>query len=135
MMKKSLIALAVLASLILPIALSAQSFGLDYSEAASAILSSGSRAAQVRAIRTVPSVGVIRVANGTSPRLGLIDENISALIISTERNHAGIVKLRAALSSNAATRRALATNGRCHQSRGWRADWLKRLAARVCNLI
>jgi hypothetical protein len=110
-MKISVIALVILTNLSLPHVLSAQSFGLDYSEASSAILSSGSRAAQVRAIKNVPSVGVIRVANGTSPRLGLIDENISTLIISTERNHAGIVKLRAALSSNPATRRALIANG------------------------
>jgi hypothetical protein len=110
-MKKLLLTLTILAGISLSHSLYAQSFGIDFSEAQSAILSSGSRASQIRAIKSVPSIGVIRVANGTSPRLGLIDENISTLIISTERNHAGIVKLRAALAANATTKRALAANG------------------------
>lgn len=111
MIKKSVIALAVLASLSLPPSLSAQSFSLDPSEAATAILSAGTRAAQIRGPRSVPSVGVIHVGNDSSPTMGLIDENIRTLIISTQRNHAGIVKLRAALVANATTKRALAANG------------------------
>jgi hypothetical protein len=110
-MIKKIAALTLFASLTLPHAASAQSFGLDYQEAASAILSAGLRASQVRALKSVPSVGVIYVAHGGSHRLGFIDENISTLIISSERNHAGILKLRAALSSNPATKQALSANG------------------------
>ena len=109
MIKKLLVVLTL--SRVLPQPAWAQSVGFDYNEAASAILSASSRAGNIRALGAVPSLGVIWVAHGSAPRLGFIDENISTLLISAQRNHSGIIKLRAALAANPATRQALTAHG------------------------
>ena len=111
MIHKILATLTLSFALALPISASAQSFGVDYNEAASAILSARADAAKVRSLKAVPSLGVIRVANGSTTRLSSIDENITTLIISSERNHANIAQLRSALMANPVTKQALLGHG------------------------
>lgn len=95
----------------LPITSQAQVDSSNYSELASAILSAGSASAKIRNLKSVPSVGIVRVQFGFVPRLSDDGENTSTLLLSAERNSAGIAKLRAALNSNPVTRSALAEHG------------------------
>ncbi len=82
------------------------------SDAVPTIMSAGSRAAAVRQLKNVPSVGVVNLAvrpsilrdDGSSP-------DYFEIRSSANRNAAGIRKLRAALSANPVTRRALERRG------------------------
>ena len=105
---------AVLAAallLALPISTQAQVDSSNYSESASAILSAGSASAKIRNLKSVPSVGIVRVQFGFVPRLGEDGENASTLLLSAERNSSSIAKLRAALANNPVTRHALEQHG------------------------
>ena len=95
----------------LPITSQAQVDSSNYSESASAILSAGSASAKIRNLKSVPSVGIVRVQFGFVPRLSDDGENTSTLLLSAERNSAGIAKLRAALAGNPVTRHALEQHG------------------------
>jgi hypothetical protein len=97
--------------LALPINVQAQVDSSNYSESASAILSAGSASAKIRTLKSVPSVGVVRVQFGFVPRLSNDGENTSTLLLSAERNSAGIAKLRAALAVNPVTRNVLELHG------------------------
>jgi hypothetical protein len=90
----------------------AQVTELDASLAYSAIMSAGSRAAQVARLRNVPSVGVVRLDIRRSPAW----DNGSIPSIYEYRNlaakHAGgIARLQRALRVNSVTRHALAARG------------------------
>jgi hypothetical protein len=103
--------LAATLTLTLPITSQAQVDSSNYSETASAILSAGSTSAKIRSLKSVPSIGIVRVQFGFVPRLSNDGENTSTLLISAERNGAGIAKLRSALASNSVTRQALVQQG------------------------
>jgi hypothetical protein len=97
----------MMAPLALPGAM-AQVTGADIQMASSAIMSAGTRAAKVKAIKRVPSVGVVRLDVGPM----LSDEPDPAdYRIMVSRNSAGVNKLRQALRANPATRAALAKHG------------------------
>ena len=85
----------------------------DLSMGVAIIMSAGSRAAAVRALKQVPSVGVVRLDIRRSPRMfddsGLPD--VSEFRIAAGRHAAGIAKLRSALKANPVTRKALAARG------------------------
>lgn len=106
-----LMALAVLAAPMAsaPVTL-AQVSGPDIQLASSAIMNAGTRAAKVRAIKKVPSVGVVRL--DVNPELGWGDLPTPAEFrIMVSKNAGGVAKLRQALSANPATRAALAKRG------------------------
>lgn len=94
-----------------PITSQAQVDSSNYSETASAILSAGSASAKIRSLKSVPSLGIIRVQFGFVPRLSNDGENTSTLLLSAERNSAGITKLRSALAGNPVTRQTLQQHG------------------------
>jgi hypothetical protein len=83
----------------------------DALDAQSAILSSGSRAAQVSSVKDVPSVGVVNL----NTRRGLrFDDDVPTreeFRISAAKNAIGIRRLRKALGANPVTRAALAEHG------------------------
>ena len=110
-MKTYSVILAATLLLALPVASQAQVDNSNSSETASAILSAGSTSAKIRSLKSVPSVGVVRVQFGFAPRLSNDGENVSTLLLSAERNSAGIAKLRAALAGNPVTRHALEQHG------------------------
>lgn len=88
----------------------AQVSGADIQRASSAIMNAGNRASQVKAIKRVPSVGVVRLdVNPMSVFSDLPDPAEYRIMVS--RNAAGVAKLRQALRSNPATREALAKRG------------------------
>jgi hypothetical protein len=88
----------------------AQVSGADIQMANSAIINAGSRAAKVKAIKKVPSVGVVRLdVNSMSPFSNLPDPAEYRIMVS--KNAAGVNKLRQALRANPATRAALARRG------------------------
>ena len=99
-----------------PLPAFAGSFALSASPGASdavpVIMSAGSRAAAVKRLKNVPSVGVVKLA--TRPSM-LRDDNSGPdyfeIRISASKNAAGIRKLRAALAANPVTRRALERRG------------------------
>ena len=103
--------LAATILLALPITSQAQVDSSNYSETASAILSAGSASAKIRSLKSVPSLGIIRVQFGFVPRLSNDGENTSTLLLSAERNSAGIAKLRSALADNPVTRQTLQQHG------------------------
>ena len=81
----------------------AQVNGADIQLATSAIMNAGSRAAKVKAIKKVPSVGVIRLDfNSMSPWSDLPTESDYRIMVS--KNAGGVAKLQQALRSNPATR-------------------------------
>ena len=94
-----------------PITSQAQVDSSNYSETASAILSAGSASAKIRSLKSVPSLGIVRVQFGFVPRLSNDGENTSTLLLSAERNSAGIAKLRSALAGNPVTRQTLQQHG------------------------
>lgn len=110
-MKTYSVILAATLLLALPVASQGQVDNSNSSETASAILSAGSTSAKIRSLKSVPSVGVVRVQFGFAPRLSNDGENVSTLLLSAERNSAGIAKLRAALAVNPVTRHALEQHG------------------------
>jgi hypothetical protein len=88
----------------------AQVRGADIQLANSAIMNAGSRAGKVKAIKRVPSVGVVRLdANPMSPWSDL--PSPAEFRIMASRNAAGVAKLQNALQANPATRAALAKRG------------------------
>ena len=94
--------------------LSAQAFAFgedDVTAAQSAIMSAGSRAAAVRRLRAVPSVGVVDLRFRAHPRFRSELPDAAEFRISAEKNWAGVRRLRAALAANPVTRAALAAHG------------------------
>lgn len=88
----------------------AQVSGADVQRASSAIMNAGSRASTVKAIKRVPSVGVVRLDfNSMSPWSNLPTPAEYRIMVS--KNAAGVAKLRQALRANPATRAALARRG------------------------
>lgn len=83
----------------------------DAMAAEAAMMSAANRAAQVRQIKKVPSVGVIDLRFRTVPRFTDNVPDISELQIYAQRNAGGIARLRKALAANSVTRAALAENG------------------------
>jgi hypothetical protein len=89
----------------------AQAFGSDGYKAEAAILSAGSRAAAVKRLRAVPSVGVVNLKIRTVPRFRTNETDVAEYKISAGKNFGGIQRLRNALASNPVTRRALSSRG------------------------
>jgi hypothetical protein len=88
----------------------AQVSGADIERASSAIMNAGNRASKVKAIKRVPSVGVVRL--DLNPMMAFSDlPDPAEYRIMVSRNAAGVAKLRQALRSNPATREALARRG------------------------
>lgn len=90
----------------------AVSFAASDNGAVPAIMSAGSRAAAVKRLKTVQSVGVVNLA--IRPSI-LRDDDSSPdyfeIRTSASKNAAGIRKLRTALAGNPVTRRALERRG------------------------
>lgn len=114
MIKPSAVALAILLAAF-PLSGSAETYAFSNAAASDAVptmMSAGSRAAAVRRLKSVPSVGVVNLA--VRPSI-LRDDSGSPdyfeIRSSANRNAAGIRKLRAALSANPVTRRALEARG------------------------
>ena len=110
-MKHHLRLLALLTSLALTAPAQAQLGIVDPAEATSAILFAGKNAALVRGLRQVPSVGVIRINEGSTARFNRWDDEVGGLRIYAEKNAFAISQLRVALSRNPVTRAALADHG------------------------
>jgi len=88
----------------------AQVSGADIQMASSAIMNAGTRAAKVKAIKRVPSVGVVRLdANPMGFWSDLPTPAEYRIMVS--KSAAGVNKLRQALRANPATRAALAKRG------------------------
>lgn len=84
----------------------------DATMAQVAMMSAGARAAQIRKIRTVPSIGVIRLDLTYVPTKYNEHEEDRAFFNRMASRHAGdIQKLRSALRANPVTRSALAKRG------------------------
>ncbi len=94
-----------------PVSSMAQVSTMDVTRAESAILSAGTRAAIVAHIKSVPSVGVINLAFRTTPSFNSDLPDPAEFRISAGKNINGINRLRAALTANPATRKALASHG------------------------
>jgi hypothetical protein len=80
-------------------------------KAEAAIMSAGSRAGAVSRLKAVPSVGVINLNIRRVPTFGSEVPDIAEFRVSASKNFSGIKRLRNALASNPATRRALAIRG------------------------
>lgn len=80
-------------------------------EAESAMMSAASRAAAIRRLKHVPSVGVIDLRIRTVPRFSDDAVDVSEFRIFAGKYASGIAKLRAALKANPATRKALQSRG------------------------
>lgn len=93
-----------------PVAL-AQVGGADIQMANSAIINAGSRAAKVKAIKKVPSVGVVRLDFGPTFSVFSDRPDPADYRIMVQKNAGGVNKLRQALRSNPVTRAALAKRG------------------------
>jgi hypothetical protein len=93
-----------------PVAL-AQVSGSDVQMASAAIMSAGSRANRVKSVKHVPSVGVVRLDFGPSMLNWSDSMDPAEYRILARNNAAGVSKLQRALSSNPATRAALAKRG------------------------
>ena len=85
--------------------------GASSYQAESAIMSSGSRAAAVRALRRVPSVGVVNLNIRHMPRFRDSGTDISEYKVLAGKYRNGIQRLRAALAANPVTRAALDKRG------------------------
>lgn len=99
---------AALPLLALPLAPARAFTENDVSAAQSAIMSAGSRAAIVRQLDEVPSVGVVDLRFRGRPRFRSNLPDVADFRISAEKNHAGIARLRRALAANPVTRDAMA---------------------------
>ena len=91
--------------------LSTRAFAGDTYKADAAILSAGSRAAAISRLKSVPSVGVVNLNIRYMPRFRDDAPDVAAFKISAGKNFSGIRRLRAALATNPATRRALSVRG------------------------
>jgi hypothetical protein len=107
--RSALFALAVLT--LSPANLPAQAFGGDSYKAQAAIMSAGSRAAAISGLKAVRSVGVVNLNIRWVPMFRSDDPDPAEYRISAGKNFSGIKRLRSALASNPATRRALANRG------------------------
>jgi hypothetical protein len=101
--------LAAVPAVLLPA--NAQVTQVDAQMASSAIMNAGSRAARVKTITKVPSVGVIRLDFGPVISFWSDLPDPAEYRIMVSRNQAGVNKLRQALRANPATREALASRG------------------------
>lgn len=109
MRRRDVLSMLAVLPLAAPLVAPALAFGSDDGFAAqSAILSAGSRAAAVRRLGAVPSVGVIDLRIRYVPRFSSDEPDVSEYRISAAKNHAGINRLRAALGANPVTRAAMA---------------------------
>ncbi|MCA3554604.1 hypothetical protein [Aestuariivirga sp.] len=102
------------AAAILPAAVPAalaQVTNIDVQWAISAIQMAGTRANQIPGIKKVPSVGVIRLDVPTVPMFNGDVPDWQEFRIMTQRNAAGVAKLRKNLAANPATAAALAKAG------------------------
>ena len=86
----------------------AQVTNIDVQWAISSIQMAGSRANKVPGIKKVPSVGVIRLDIPTVPMISGDIPTWQEFKIMTQRNAAGVAKLRRALSANPVTAAAMA---------------------------
>ena len=91
--------------------LSTRAFAGDTYKADAAILSAGSRAAAILRLKSVPSVGVVNLNIRYVPRFRDDAPDVASFKVSAGKNYSGIRRLRAALATNPATRRALSTHG------------------------
>ena len=89
----------------------AQVSGADVQMASSAIINAGNRAGRVKAIKKVPSVGVVRLDFAPMSSLWSDQPDPAEYRIMVRKNQAGVNKLRQALRANPATRAALAKRG------------------------
>ena len=94
-----------------PASLPTQAFADDTYKAEAAILSAGSRAAAISRLKSVPSVGVVNLNIRYMSRFRDDAHDVTAFKISAGKNFSGIRRLRAALATNPATRRALSVRG------------------------
>lgn len=85
----------------------------DGTQALSAIMAASSRAATVRSLRKVPSVGVVNLNFQPYGRFSddSSETNINELRIMAVRKAGGIRRLQSALASNPVTARALSSHG------------------------
>ena len=88
-----------------------QAFADDTYKAEAAILSAGSRAAAISRLKSVPSVGVVNLNIRYVSRFRDDAHDVAAFKVSAGKNFGGIRRLRAALATNLATRRALSVRG------------------------
>ena len=94
-----------------PASLPTQAFADDTYKAEAAILSAGSRAAAISRLKSVPSVGVVNLNIRYVSRFRDDAHDVAAFKVSAGKNFGGIRRLRAALATNPATRRALSVRG------------------------
>lgn len=88
----------------------AQVSEIDAQAAMSSIMSAGRRADQVKSIKKVPRVGVVRLDFWPMPMMGSDIPSWPEFKIMVQKNASGVNKLRRALMANPVTRAALAKN-------------------------
>jgi hypothetical protein len=88
----------------------AQVTEIDARAAMSSIMNAGRRADQVKSIKKVPSVGVVRLDFWPMPTMGSDIPSWQEYKIMVQKNSGGVNKLRRALMANPVTRAALAKN-------------------------
>ncbi len=98
--RKSLIALAVLSTAAVPASLAASSKA-NFGQVISSIQASKTEASEIQALTEVKSVNVVKVSDIAQ------GENMTALDNAVTKNDADITQLRTALSSNTAVNTAL----------------------------
>jgi hypothetical protein len=106
--------LSVMALLLLPLSaapVSARSLLQSGVPVDALIMRAGSTASKISIIEQVPSVGVVNLRSIARPRIYSDWDNIDDFRLNIDRNYSGIKRLRSALKSNPATRRALAARG------------------------
>ncbi|MFN4143321.1 hypothetical protein [Aestuariivirga sp.] len=95
-----------------PVPAAAQVTEIDAQMAVSAVNGAGNRAAKVRQIKKVPSVGVIRLDMWMSPTFSNSSiPDAADFRILAQRNASGVKRLQQALQANPVTREALAKRG------------------------
>lgn len=110
-LKVMLFAIAIWAAMPAAPAALAQVSGPDNQMASAAITAAGSRASKVKAIKRVPSVGVVRLDVGPSIRRWSDGMTPAEYRILANKNAAGVSKLQRELRNNPVTRDALAKHG------------------------
>ena len=112
MRRRDVVALLGLIPMAVVTAVPALAFGeSDVTDALSAMMSAGSRTAQVRQLRNVPGVGIVDLRFQRNSRLSERLLDVSEFRISAQKNARGITRLRRALAGNPVTREALASHG------------------------
>jgi hypothetical protein len=114
-LKPMLLALGLAATMALPAITApeahAQVSEIDGRMAMSAIMNAGKRADQVKSIKKVPSVGVVRLDIRLVPTVGSDVPSWPEYKIMVQKFSGGVNKLRGALMANPVTRAALQKNG------------------------